>query len=180
MVYIHFKALFSKAFSWVQLRIFVYLFLFILMVHLKYAIVCSGNALAMNMWEAELIMATISDSIWRQLARISQHIVADLVLHVLTGNVCIFSYYSDVIMSVILQITGVSIVYWNRLFRPKSKKTSKLRVTGLWFNHRHGFQVYQSVRSFQVQWNLSLTTTQWDTSLPSGAHLGGAPECRNC
>ena len=24
-----------------------------------------------------------------------------------------------------------------------------------------------------LQWNLSITTTQWDTSLPSGAHLGG-------
>ena len=37
-----------------------------------------------------------------------------------------------------------------------------------------------------LQWNLSITTTQWDTSLPSGAHLGGqgpprwAPEGRNC
>ena len=36
-----------------------------------------------------------------------------------------------------------------------------------------------------LQWNLSVTTTQWDTSLPSGAHLGGqgpprwAPEGRN-
>ena len=38
----------------------------------------------------------------------------------------------------------------------------------------------------KIQWNLSITTTLWDTSLPSGAHLGGqgpprwAPEGRNC
>ena len=38
----------------------------------------------------------------------------------------------------------------------------------------------------QIQWNLSITITYWDTSLPSGAHLGGqgaprwAPEGRNC
>ena len=37
-----------------------------------------------------------------------------------------------------------------------------------------------------IQWNLSITTTQWDTSLPSGAHLGDqgpprwAPEGRYC
>ena len=37
-----------------------------------------------------------------------------------------------------------------------------------------------------LQWNLSITTTYWDTSLPSGAHLGGqgpprwATEGRNC
>ena len=40
--------------------------------------------------------------------------------------------------------------------------------------------------SITVQWNLSITTTWWDTSLPSGAHLAGqgpprwAPEGRNC
>ena len=40
-------------------------------------------------------------------------------------------HYNDVIMSAMAsQITGVSIVYI-RLFRCKSKKTSKLRVTGL-------------------------------------------------
>ena len=39
---------------------------------------------------------------------------------------------------------------------------------------------------YHVQWNLSIATTQWSTSLPSGAHLGGqgpprwAPEGRNC
>ena len=39
---------------------------------------------------------------------------------------------------------------------------------------------------FLIQWNLSITITQWDTYLPSGAHLGGqgpprwAPEGRNC
>ena len=39
---------------------------------------------------------------------------------------------------------------------------------------------------FIIQWNLSITTTQWDTSLPSGPHRGGqgpprwAPEGRNC
>ena len=38
-------------------------------------------------------------------------------------------HYSDVIIS--SQITGVSIGYWNRLFMWKSKKTSKLCVTGL-------------------------------------------------
>ena len=38
----------------------------------------------------------------------------------------------------------------------------------------------------KIQWNLSITTIWWDTSLPSGAHLGGhgpprwAPEDRNC
>ena len=26
---------------------------------------------------------------------------------------------------------------------------------------------------FNIQWNLSITTILWDTSLPSGAHLGG-------
>ena len=37
-----------------------------------------------------------------------------------------------------------------------------------------------------IQWHLSITTTYWDTSLPSGAHLGGqgpprwALEGRNC
>ena len=37
-----------------------------------------------------------------------------------------------------------------------------------------------------LQWNLSVMTTEWDISLPSGAHLGGpwpprwAPEGRNC
>ena len=37
-----------------------------------------------------------------------------------------------------------------------------------------------------LQWNLSITTTDWDTYLPSGAHLCGqgpprwAPEGRNC
>ena len=37
-----------------------------------------------------------------------------------------------------------------------------------------------------LQWNLSITTTEWDTSLPSGAHLGGprpprwATEGRKC
>ena len=37
-----------------------------------------------------------------------------------------------------------------------------------------------------IQWNLSITTTYWDTSLPSGAHLGGqgpprwTPEGRHC
>ena len=37
-----------------------------------------------------------------------------------------------------------------------------------------------------LQWNLSITTTLWDISLPSGAYLGGqgpprwAPEGRNC
>ena len=37
-----------------------------------------------------------------------------------------------------------------------------------------------------LQWNLSITTTNWDTSLPSGAHLGDQgpprwdPEGRNC
>ena len=37
-----------------------------------------------------------------------------------------------------------------------------------------------------MQWNLSIATTKWDTSLPSGAHLGGqgpprwAPGGRNC
>ena len=42
------------------------------------------------------------------------------------------------------------------------------------------------VANILVQWNLSITTTYWDTSLPSGAHLGGrwpprwAPEGRNC
>ena len=41
-------------------------------------------------------------------------------------------------------------------------------------------------RVMHIQWNLSITTTWWDTSLPSGAHLGGqgpprwAPEGRNC
>ena len=40
--------------------------------------------------------------------------------------------------------------------------------------------------SYQIQWNLSITTTEWETCLPSGAHLGGkgtprwAPEGRNC
>ena len=35
--------------------------------------------------------------------------------------------------------------------------------------------------SGMIQWNLSITTTEWDTSLPSGAHLGDqAPEGRNC
>ena len=37
-----------------------------------------------------------------------------------------------------------------------------------------------------IQWNLSITTTSWDTSLPSGAHLAGqgpprwASESRHC
>ena len=44
----------------------------------------------------------------------------------------------------------------------------------------------QRIRGSVVQWNLSITTTYWDTSLPSGAHLGGQgpprwpPEGRNC
>ena len=47
-------------------------------------------------------------------------------------NYKIPSYYSVVIMSVMAsQITGVSIVLLNRLFRRRSKKTSKLRVAGL-------------------------------------------------
>ena len=39
------------------------------------------------------------------------------------------SHFSDVIMA--SQITGVPIVLLNRLLRRKSKKTSKIRVTGL-------------------------------------------------
>ena len=41
-------------------------------------------------------------------------------------------------------------------------------------------------RLYVIQWNLSITTTQRDTYLPSGAHLGGqgpprwAPEGRHC
>ena len=43
-----------------------------------------------------------------------------------------FHHYSDVIMSPLAsQITGVSTVYSSHLFRRRSKKTSKLRVTGL-------------------------------------------------
>ena len=41
-------------------------------------------------------------------------------------------YYSCVIMGAVAsQITSLTIVYLNRLFRRRSKKTSKLRVTGL-------------------------------------------------
>ena len=44
----------------------------------------------------------------------------------------------------------------------------------------------ESIHLNIIQWNLSITTTLWDASLPSGAHLGGqgptrwAPEGRNC
>ena len=43
-----------------------------------------------------------------------------------------------------------------------------------------------TVLYIKVQWNVSITTTEWDTSLPSGAHLGGPwsprwpPEDKNC
>ena len=41
-------------------------------------------------------------------------------------------HYSDVIMrTMAFQIISITIVYFNRLFRRRSKKTSKLRVTGL-------------------------------------------------
>ena len=43
-----------------------------------------------------------------------------------------FSHYSDVLMSTTAsQITGVSVIYSN-ICSGRSKKTSKLRVTGLW------------------------------------------------
>ena len=51
-----------------------------------------------------------------------------------------------------------------------------------WFLMRYTLTIY----FIHIQWNLSITTTEWDTYLPSGAHLGGhgpprwAPEGRNC
>ena len=36
-----------------------------------------------------------------------------------------------------------------------------------------GVYYYVAVHDNNVQWNLSLTTTKWDTYLPSGARLGG-------
>ena len=53
-------------------------------------------------------------------------------------------------------------------------------------SRRHDAHVTSLRSGDTVQWNLSITTTDWDTSLPSGAHLGGqgpprwAPEGRNC
>ena len=45
---------------------------------------------------------------------------------------CYFNHYSDVMMGTIAsQITSLTIVLLNQLFRRRSKKTSKLRVTGL-------------------------------------------------
>ena len=50
----------------------------------------------------------------------------------------ILLHYTDDIMSAMAsQITSLAIVYFNRLFRRRSKKRSKLRVTGfVWGIHR--------------------------------------------
>ena len=46
-------------------------------------------------------------------------------------------HYSDVIMNAMAsQITSLTIIILNRLFRCRSNKTSKLRVNGLWGIHR--------------------------------------------
>ena len=51
----------------------------------------------------------------------------------MTWWMMITNHYNDVIMSTVAsQITSLTIVYFNRLFRRRSKKTSKLRVTGLY------------------------------------------------
>ena len=48
-------------------------------------------------------------------------------------STCHVDHYSDVIKGAMAsQITSLTIVYWNCLLRRRSKKTSTLRVTGLW------------------------------------------------
>ena len=50
----------------------------------------------------------------------------------LWGDFCVAFHYNDVKMAAIAsEITSLTIVFLNRLFRRRSKKTSKLRVTGL-------------------------------------------------
>ena len=65
---------------------------------------------------------------------------------------------------------------------PDSHMSSRLRYD----NPNHSTAGLAILCWYSIQWNLSITTTQWDTALPSGAHLGGqgpprwAPEGRNC
>ena len=87
-----------------------------------------------------------------------------------------FQWYIQTIVwySMVLFITGSSV----------SIKTQKGILYSEFINYVDGFDVLCFVEV--IQWNLSITTTYWDTSLPSGAHLGGqgpprwAPGGRNC
>ena len=52
--------------------------------------------------------------------------------YVINQMTFVYGHYNDVIMGAMAsQIAGLTIVYWITLFRRRSKKTSKLRVTGL-------------------------------------------------
>ena len=70
----------------------------------------------------------------------------------------------------------------------------RLAKPGCGFNSKGGYKERRTIEQsnaiiitvYIIQWNLAITTTSWDISLPSGAHLGGqrpprwAPEGRNC
>ena len=70
----------------------------------------------------------------------------------------LYTHYSDVIMGTVAsKITSLTIVYSNRLFRRRSKKTSKLRVTGLCVGNSPGTgefpaQMASNVENVSIWW----------------------------
>ena len=70
---------------------------------------------------------------------------------------------------------------WGKFHRKTYPVKSVWKITHLRFTRPET----QAWTNNCVHWNLSITTTLWDTSLPSGAHLGGqgpprwAPEGRH-
>ena len=76
---------------------------------------------------------------------LNMHIVIQLSQH----------HYGSVIMGAIAsQITSLTIVYSNRLFRRRSKKTSKLRATGLCAGNPRG--PVNSPHTWPVMWKMFL------------------------
>ena len=76
-------------------------------------------------------------------------------------NPC-WHHYSDAIMSVTAsQITSVSVVYLYRLFRRRSKKTSKLHFTGLCEGNSPVTGEFPSQRASNSEDFFHLMTSSW-------------------
>ena len=107
-------------------------------------------------------------------------------------------YYDDVIWAVRRRISPATWLSVQQRVRVNCRRNTKLSSVLQAFSRyivfgecplqRVGNDECVSMRWRRniVQWNLSITTTWWDTFLPSAAHLGGhwpprwAPEGRHC